>query len=116
MTREVKSVAESPEASFTAFVADRAHALLKTAYALTGNRHAAEDLVQNALAKAYARWRRIDGEPEPYVRRMIYTTSCRPGAAAAATPRYPSPSRRSGPVRPGWKATRHCECCSATRS
>jgi RNA polymerase sigma factor (sigma-70 family) len=28
--------------------------------------------VQTALAKAYARWRRIDGEPEPYLRRVIY--------------------------------------------
>ncbi|GAA3274398.1 SigE family RNA polymerase sigma factor [Dactylosporangium vinaceum] len=59
------------ETEFSAFVAERAHALLRTAYALTGDRHAAEDLVQSALAKAFARWRRID-EPEPYLRRMIY--------------------------------------------
>jgi RNA polymerase sigma-70 factor (sigma-E family) len=59
------------EEEFSAFVAERAHALLKTAYALTGDRHAAEDLVQSALAKAFARWRRIE-EPEPYLRRMIY--------------------------------------------
>lgn len=62
----------SLEADFTAFVAERGHALLKTAYALTGSRHAAEDLVQTALAKAFARWRRIEGEPEFYLRRMIY--------------------------------------------
>ncbi|WP_144127724.1 SigE family RNA polymerase sigma factor [Catellatospora sichuanensis] len=62
---------DSEEADFTAFVADRAHALLKTAYALTGDRHAAEDLVQGALAKAFARWRRIE-EPEPYLHKMIY--------------------------------------------
>ena len=61
----------SQEAEFAAFVTGRAHALLKTAYALTGDRHAAEDLVQTALAKAFARWRRID-DPEPYLRRMIY--------------------------------------------
>ncbi len=61
----------SHEAEFSAFVTERAHALLKTAYALTGNQHAAEDLVQTALAKAFARWRRID-EPEPYLRKMIY--------------------------------------------
>ncbi|MFG2039451.1 SigE family RNA polymerase sigma factor [Dactylosporangium sp. NPDC048998] len=61
----------SQEAEFAAFVTERAHTLLKTAYALTGDRHAAEDLVQTALAKAFARWRRID-EPEPYLRRMIY--------------------------------------------
>ncbi|WP_433612804.1 SigE family RNA polymerase sigma factor [Dactylosporangium sp. CA-139114] len=59
------------EEEFSAFVAERAHALLRTAYALTGDRHAAEDLVQSALAKAFARWHRIE-EPEPYLRRMIY--------------------------------------------
>jgi RNA polymerase sigma-70 factor (sigma-E family) len=68
---EVQAVETSREADFAAFVADRAHALLRTAYALTGDRHAAEDLVQTALAKAFARWRRI-GEPEPYLRRMSY--------------------------------------------
>ncbi|GAA3448797.1 hypothetical protein [Dactylosporangium matsuzakiense] len=36
------------ETEFSAFVAERAHALLRTAYALTGDRHAAEDLVQSA--------------------------------------------------------------------
>jgi RNA polymerase sigma-70 factor (sigma-E family) len=64
-------VDRSEEAEFAGFVAERAHALLRTAYALTGDRHAAEDLVQTALAKAFARWRRID-TPEPYLRRMIY--------------------------------------------
>jgi RNA polymerase sigma-70 factor (sigma-E family) len=61
----------SEEDEFAAFVTERAHVLLKTAYALTGDRHAAEDLVQTALAKAFARWRRID-EPEPYLRKAIY--------------------------------------------
>jgi RNA polymerase sigma-70 factor (sigma-E family) len=64
-------VAVSPEDEFRDFVAGRAHALLRAAYALTGDRHAAEDLVQSALAKAFARWRRIS-DPEPYVRKMIY--------------------------------------------
>ncbi|MFY1635374.1 SigE family RNA polymerase sigma factor [Solwaraspora sp. WMMB335] len=57
---------------FTAFVADRGTALLRVAYALTGDRHAAEDLTQTALAKAYARWDRIRGDAEPYVRRILY--------------------------------------------
>ncbi len=64
-------MAVSPEDEFRDFVAGRAHALLRAAYALTGDRHAAEDLVQSALAKAFAHWRRIS-EPEPYVRKMIY--------------------------------------------
>ncbi|GAB3826200.1 SigE family RNA polymerase sigma factor [Dactylosporangium cerinum] len=69
--KEVPAVDTPEEAEFSAFVEQRAHTLLKTAYALTGDRHAAEDLVQTALAKAFSRWRRID-EPEPYLRRMIY--------------------------------------------
>ncbi|GAA4595135.1 RNA polymerase sigma-70 factor (sigma-E family) [Actinoplanes octamycinicus] len=60
------------EAEFTAFVADRGQALLRIAHALTGDRDAAADLVQGALAKAYARWPRIHGEAEAYVRKIIY--------------------------------------------
>ncbi|WP_433834260.1 SigE family RNA polymerase sigma factor [Actinoplanes sp. CA-015351] len=62
----------SNEAEFTAFVVDRAPALVRVAYALTGDQQTAEDLVQSALAKAFARWSRISGDPEPYVRRIIY--------------------------------------------
>lgn len=43
---------------FTTFVRERSHALMGTAYALCGNQHDAEDLVQNALAKAYVPSRR----------------------------------------------------------
>ncbi|MGV9881944.1 SigE family RNA polymerase sigma factor [Streptomyces sp. NPDC003006] len=58
--------------SFREFVATRSSALLKTAVLLSGgDRHAAEDLLQNALVKAAGRWRRID-EPEAYVRRVLY--------------------------------------------
>ncbi|MFI5936128.1 SigE family RNA polymerase sigma factor [Actinoplanes sp. NPDC051494] len=60
------------EQEFTTFVAERSHALIRVAYALTGDQRAAEDLVQGALAKAYARWPRISGDAEPYVRRIIY--------------------------------------------
>lgn len=47
------------EGEFTAFVADRTHALFRTAYALTGNQHAAEDLLQAALAKLVLSWHRV---------------------------------------------------------
>jgi RNA polymerase sigma-70 factor (sigma-E family) len=58
--------------SFREFVANRSSALLKTAVLLSGgDRHAAEDLLQNALIKAAARWQRID-EPEAYVRQILY--------------------------------------------
>ncbi|WP_446211964.1 SigE family RNA polymerase sigma factor [Micromonospora sp. IBSANI012] len=63
---------EGTDGEFTAFVNERGDALLRVAYALAGNQHAAEDLLQNALAKAYARWPRIRGDAEPYVRRILY--------------------------------------------
>ena len=63
---------QSLETDFTTFVADRGQSLLRIAHALTGDRRAAEDLVQGALAKAYARWPRIHGDAEAYVRRIIY--------------------------------------------
>lgn len=63
---------ESLEAEFTMFVAGRGQALLRIAYALSGDRQAAEDLVQGALGKAYAKWPRIHGDAEAYVRRIIY--------------------------------------------
>ena len=63
---------ESLEAEFTAFVTDRGQVLLRIAHALTGERASAEDLVQGALAKAYARWPRIHGDAEAYVRKIIY--------------------------------------------
>ena len=63
------------EGAFVDFVAARGPALLRVAYALTGDQHAAEDLVQGALAKAFVRWRSIRGDAEPYVRRTIYHDS-----------------------------------------
>ncbi|CAN5396198.1 N/A [soil metagenome] len=59
--------------SFTAYVAARTPALSRTAYLLTGDAHLAEDLVQQALFQAAKAWHRIEGDPEPYVRRILYT-------------------------------------------
>lgn len=63
---------QGSEDEFTAFVNERGEALLRVAYALAGDQYAAEDLLQDALAKAYARWSKIRGEAEPYVRRILY--------------------------------------------
>lgn len=57
--------------SFTEFVHARRRALLRTAYLMCGDAHDAEDLVQVALAKAVPRWRRIEDDPEPYVRTIL---------------------------------------------
>ncbi|MEU0559363.1 SigE family RNA polymerase sigma factor [Dactylosporangium maewongense] len=62
---------------FEAFVAARGVGLVRFAVLLTGDDHRAEDLVQEALAKAYLRWegiRRVD-DPEVYVRRLILNGS-----------------------------------------
>src|SRR3954470_234133 len=59
---------------FDEFVATRSPALLRTAYLLTGDHGLAEDLLQTALAKCWFAWVRIDGPPEPYVRRALATT------------------------------------------
>jgi len=60
--------------SFEDFVAARSAALLRTAYLLTRDHGLAEDLLQTALTKAYLAWRRIEGDPEPYVRRIVVNT------------------------------------------
>jgi RNA polymerase sigma-70 factor (sigma-E family) len=46
--------------------------LLRLAYVLAGNQHAAEDLLQAALAKTAARWQQVRDNPEAYVRRVMY--------------------------------------------
>lgn len=55
---------------FDDFVAQRLPALYRYAYALTGNRHNAEDLVQEALTRTGATWWRIQrkDDPEGYIR------------------------------------------------
>jgi RNA polymerase sigma-70 factor (sigma-E family) len=52
------------------FVKERAPALLRYGYVLTGNPHDAADLAQEALARLGAAWRRVagKGDPEAYVR------------------------------------------------
>jgi RNA polymerase sigma-70 factor (sigma-E family) len=52
------------------FVRLRGAALFRYGYVLTGNRHDAADVVQEALVRVGARWRRVvaKGNPEAYVR------------------------------------------------
>ncbi|MEU7821773.1 SigE family RNA polymerase sigma factor [Catellatospora sp. NPDC049133] len=61
-------------ATFDEFVVTRSRHLLRVAYLLTGDHALAEDLLQTALAKSWAAWRRIHGDPEPYVRRVLANT------------------------------------------
>lgn len=60
---------------FRAFVAGRSAALLRLAYLVSGDRAAAEDVLQTALVRAYLRWSSISSQPEAYVRRVIVTVA-----------------------------------------
>ncbi|WP_051551522.1 SigE family RNA polymerase sigma factor [Nocardioides sp. URHA0020] len=62
------------KADFDEFVAARSGRLLRTAYLLTRDHALAEDLLQTALTKAWFAWSRIDGDPEPYVRKILVNT------------------------------------------
>ncbi|WP_018349468.1 SigE family RNA polymerase sigma factor [Longispora albida] len=59
---------------FDEFVRTRSPRLLRTAYLLTRDWALAEDLLQTALARAWSAWRRVSGDPEPYVRRILVNT------------------------------------------
>src|SRR3954452_5163303 len=66
-------VAQQPVPDFDSWVAARGPGLLRLAYTLTGNAADAEDVVQEALARALPRWGRISqvGNVDAYVRRMV---------------------------------------------
>lgn len=62
---------------FEAYAAARGAALVRFAILLTGDDHRAEDLVQEALTKAYLRWSRIrrTDNPDVYLRRLVINGS-----------------------------------------
>jgi RNA polymerase sigma-70 factor (sigma-E family) len=53
-------------------LAGRGDALMGSAVLLTGNRHAAEDLLQLALERVMRHIGRLRGDPEGYLRRTMY--------------------------------------------
>ena len=59
--------------TFEELVAAQGQSLLRLAFVLTGDRHLAEDLTQNALADAYRHWRRVAAAQDQaaYLRRML---------------------------------------------
>ena len=50
---------------FTQFASARSAALFRTAYALTGDWHRAEDLVQDTLGRLYVRWSKVSRADDP---------------------------------------------------
>ena len=68
-TTEAVPVTSTP--GFEEFVAARSSRLLRMAFLLTHDSQLAEDLLQTALARSWSSWRRIEGDPVPYVRRVM---------------------------------------------
>lgn len=67
-TRGTRAVAPP---GFSEFVIGRSGDLYRIAYLLVRETHAAEDLVQASLVKAWRAWGRIEGEPWSYVRKIL---------------------------------------------
>ncbi|USQ75083.1 SigE family RNA polymerase sigma factor [Ornithinimicrobium cryptoxanthini] len=64
------------EAEFTAFVTAREQQLLHAAVLMTGDFHAAQDLLQEALVKLADRWESVSrGAEYSWVRRTLYRDS-----------------------------------------
>lgn len=61
------------EIEFQEYVAEHTGRLLRLAYLLTGDRHTAEDLVQEALLRCHRRWGQVSrmANPDAYVRRAL---------------------------------------------
>src|SRR5258708_609051 len=55
-----------------AFVDARGDALLRTAVLLTPGREAGQDLLQEALERLLRKWHKVHGDPEGYLRRIMY--------------------------------------------
>ena len=64
------------DTEFTEFLAARSGQLFRSAYLLTASPHAAEDLLQTALAKTYAAWGRVRRADDPvaYVHGVLIKT------------------------------------------
>jgi RNA polymerase sigma-70 factor (sigma-E family) len=70
--REV-AVGSGSDEEFGDFMRGRWPAMVRLAYALTGDAGHAEDVAQAAFARAYAAWGRVSraGDPDAYVRRIV---------------------------------------------
>jgi RNA polymerase sigma-70 factor (sigma-E family) len=79
MKHRPAGAASGMEQDFRVFVQEFAASLHRTAYLLCGDWHQADDLVQEALAKAYSNWRKVQraDSPSAYVRRILINESRR---------------------------------------
>lgn len=81
------------EESFDEFVRSRSGPLLRSAYLLTTDPHAAEDLLQEVLERVYVRWRRIRSAPEAYARRVLVNQAISRWRHRRRRPETPRPDR-----------------------
>ncbi|MFF5080446.1 SigE family RNA polymerase sigma factor [Actinoplanes sp. NPDC000266] len=79
MKHRPAGTASGTEQEFRVFVQGMAASLHRTAYLLCGDWYLADDLVQEALAKAYSHWRKVQkaDSPSAYVRRILINESRR---------------------------------------
>ncbi|MDG5804325.1 SigE family RNA polymerase sigma factor [Streptomyces neyagawaensis] len=70
---------QARDEEFQSFLVGRWPRLMRTAFLLTGEQHAAEDLVQTTLEQVYAAWRRVAStdDPDTYVRRVMINAHAR---------------------------------------
>jgi RNA polymerase sigma-70 factor (sigma-E family) len=63
----------SRDTDYATFVKQAWAKYLRLSWLLTGDRHRAEDLLQDSLVKLYVRWPRVAvrGDPNAYLRRML---------------------------------------------
>ncbi|MEV4345255.1 SigE family RNA polymerase sigma factor [Actinoplanes sp. NPDC049596] len=73
MKHRPAGTASGAEQDFRVFVQGIAASLHRTAFLLCGDWYLADDLVQEALAKAYSHWRKVQraDNPSAYVRRIL---------------------------------------------
>jgi RNA polymerase sigma-70 factor (sigma-E family) len=66
-------VTQTQDAEFLEFVRNRGTPLQQSAYLLCGDRHLADDVVQDTLIKAYQNWKRVRhaDNPDAYVQRIL---------------------------------------------
>ena len=93
------------EEEFRRFVQARWHALVRTAYLLTGDRGRAEDLVQQTLVKVHRRWTHI-ASARVALRLHPGSARQRVRVVVAAPPGGRVPRRRAGRTQTGPPATR----------
>src|SRR5579859_4131688 len=63
---------EPDDGSLERLLGERGQQLMRAAIALTGSRADGEDLLQAALERLVQNWRRVESDPEGYLRRTLY--------------------------------------------